>query len=492
MHNRGLTLSPFRLLIGCLLLTLTGYSLGAANPLPAKTVDPDQDHFWLGGSLSFLRDPSGLMNLESARAALERGDFEPVQDFAVTTGYLSDKPIWVHFTLNYPAGDASIWWLLLAPELLETVMVFAEQPDGTFLAHKGGKILPFDRREMAGIGHTFRLGQDPGGLRHYFIRATTKIALKVEPSLWQEHRLYRHLTSVNATFGVYVGIVILLVVGALLRALRYRHTWDIAYFSYITSFELFNLCNAGLVQAWGLTDSIAIRQMLMQTGIFLTGLSFMYLTRSLIFWPNSQSRWLSRAPDLGLVLLLISLAATAAINPLLLGEVNFNGAVTLLSLSTLAALWASWRNYPNARLLTVCFLPFVLWAVYACIARWLEAPLPDAWNRSRIMMVTSLLHIFLLWFLILNQDSRLEQAQRQLKAKLEAMQNEMSNLSLFFNMLAHELNHPLQSLLGLAWPGWIRTQASTTQLIMMPCSIACLRSDANFRTFSIHAHNASS
>jgi signal transduction histidine kinase len=452
VHLKGLTLHPFRLLIGCLLLTLAGCSLGLANPLPAKAVDPGQHHFWLGGSLSFLRDPSGLMSFETVRAALERGAFEPVQDFAVTTGYLADKPIWVHFTLDYPAGNGPIWWLLMAPELLETVTVFAEQPDGSFVRHDGGKSLPFDRREMDGIGHAFRLGQDPGGLRHYFIRATTKVAIKVEPSLWQERPLRRYLMDINATFGIYVGIVTLLILAALVRALRYRHDWDIAYFSYITGFELFNLSNAGLVQAWGLTESLTIRQVFLQGGILLTGLSFVFLTRSLILWPDSGPQWLRRWPFWGLGLLLLSLAITALLNPLLLWELNFNAAVTLLALSTLAGLWASWRNYPNARLMTLCFLPFVLWAVYVSFARWLEAPIPDAWNRSRILMVTSLLHMFLLWFLILSQDARLEQAKRQLESKLASLENEMSNMSLFFGMLTHELNHPLQSLFGLAQP----------------------------------------
>ena len=130
MYSRGLTLHPFRLLIGCLLLTLAGCSPGLADPLPAKAVDPRQNHFWLGGSLSFLKDPSGLMSFEAVRAAFNSGAFEPVQDFSVTTGYLADKPIWVHFTLNYEAHDASVWWLLMAPELLESLTVFAEQPDG--------------------------------------------------------------------------------------------------------------------------------------------------------------------------------------------------------------------------------------------------------------------------------------------------------------------------------------------------------------------------
>jgi signal transduction histidine kinase len=449
VHATGLPFHRIRLVIGCLLLTLAGCALGLASPMPAKAVDPGQDHFWLGGALSFLKDPSGVMSFEAVRAAAERGAFEPVQDFSVTTGYLADKPIWVHFTLDYPAGDTAVWWLLMAPELLDTVTVFAEQPDGRFTRHEGGRSLPFDRREMVGIGHAFRLGQDPGGLRHYFIRATTKVAIKVEPSLWQERRLSQYLMSVNTTLGIYVGIVALLIVGALLRAVRYRHPWDIAYFSYITSFEVFNLSNAGLVQAWGLTDSPDLRQALLQGGIFLTGLSFVYLTRTLIFWPDSGSRWLRLWPAWVLGLL-ISLGVTAILNPVLVWELNFNGAVILLALSTLAGLWASWRNYPNARLMTLCFLPFVLWAVYVAIARWLEAPLPDAWSRSRVLMVTSLLHMFLLWFLILSQDARLEQAQRQLKFKLESMQNEMSNMSLFFSMLAHELNHPLQSLLGLA------------------------------------------
>ena len=441
---------PLWLFGSLLMLSLVCASPSLARSPSAKLVDPSQGRFWLGGYLSFLKDPSGQMTLEEVQLAHAGGAFEPVKDLAVTTGYRADKPLWIHFSTDYPVGDASIWWLLMAPELLESITVYAEQPDGHFDVHHGGKALPFMQREMEGIGHAFRLGQDPGGLRHYFIRMTTAVAIKVEPSLWKERVLSHYLYGVNATMGVYFGIVALLIVAALVRAVRFRHAWDIAYLIYIVGFELFNLTNAGLIQAWGLTDNMAIRQGLLQTGILITGLSFAALTRSLIVWPDRGTRWLRHWPLGGVLMLLSVLALTAALNPTLFLEVNFNSAVSLLGLSTLAGLWASWKNYANARLMTLCFLPFVLWAVYVTIARWLEAPIPDAWNRSRILMGTSLLHLFFLWFLILSQDARLERAKRQLESKLEILQSEMSNMSLFFGMLTHELNHPLQSLIGLA------------------------------------------
>ena len=313
-----------------------GLSQMLASPPPAKVVDPGQNHFWLSGSLSFLKDPSGQMSFEAVQAAYMRGDFEPTHNFAVNSGYTGNKPIWVHFTLDYPAGDDSVWWLLMAPELLETITVYAEQPDGRYLTHEGGKSLPFDRREMEGVGHTFRLGRDPGGRRNYYIRITTKVAIKVEPSLWQERQLSRYLAGINAIYGVYAGVVVSLILASLMRVVRYRNPLDFAYFSYITGFEMFHLTNAGLVQAWRLTDSVIIRQGLIQTGIFLSGVCFVFLTRSLISWPNNPIRWLHHWPSWGLGLLLMSLAATAMIEPELFMEVNFNTAVALMGLSTLA------------------------------------------------------------------------------------------------------------------------------------------------------------
>jgi hypothetical protein len=284
-----------------LVLGMACASIGLANPSSTKPVDPGQSHFWLGGHLSFLHDLTGHMDFGAVQSAYTHGAFQPVKDFAVTTGYLAGKPIWIHFSANYPVDDASVWWLLVAPELLETITVYAEQPDGHFEIHQGGKALPFDRREMEGIGHAFRLGQDPGGPRHYFIRTTANVAVKVEPSLWKERALTHYLSGVNATMGIYFGFVGLLILTALVRAVRFRHSWDIAYVTYIVGFEVFNLTNSGLVQAWGLTDNLAIRQGLIQSGILLTGLSFVALTRSLIGWPDTGPRWRRHWPIGGLI-----------------------------------------------------------------------------------------------------------------------------------------------------------------------------------------------
>jgi signal transduction histidine kinase len=437
-----------------LLLCLTSSCAGAGSvvlaPLPLDTTQPRQS---LRGHLSFFKDHTGQLGFDAIRGVASAGRFQPVSSADVPTGYLADKPLWLHFAVAYPtASDPSVWWLLLAPELLNHITVYAEQTDGHFIVHRGGRALPFAEREMEGVGHAFRLGQDPGGVRHYFIKTSFNAAIKIEPVLWKEKDLHGFYRRVYAQFGAYVGVASLLGLLALSRALSYRNRWDVAYLAYIMGFEMFHITSAGLVQAWGLTDNGAVLKVLIQSGITLVGLSFVALTRYLIVWPQPSTPWPRRLMLGGIAGLMFMLALIKGFNPDAYAEVNFDVTILLLGISTLAGIRASVKGYTNASSLTLCFLPFVAWAMFVAISRWLEAPHIDVWLRNQILMLTSLLHLFLLWLLILGKESRLKVAKQQLEARLNSLREEMANTALFLDMLTHELNRPLNALGVLCLP----------------------------------------
>ncbi len=422
----------------------------AAAPPPLR-LDPALPHTGLGGHLSFFKDASGDLRFDEIRAAQAAGRFELVQGDAVSAGYLAGKPLWIYFAVDHAAGDASTWWLFLVPELLDRITVYAEQPDGRFIRHEGGRSLPFEQREMPGIGHAFKLGQDPGGVRRYFVRTQFNPVIKVESSLWQEKPLYRLLLQANAVFGAYAGLVGMLILMALTRALIYRNRWDVAYLGYLIGFEMFHLTNAGPVQAWGLTDHVGLRQGLIQGGILMTSWSFVALTRYLIGWPAPRSPGF-RLLLLGFTANLLLLALVGLTRPDAFGEINFDIGVSLIALSTIAGLRAAWKGYPNARALSLCFLPFVAWAVFVAVVRWTDAFGIDAWTRNRVLMLTSLLHLFWLWLLIFGREARLKAAKRALELRLFSLREEMANIGLFLDMLTHELNRPLQALAALTHP----------------------------------------
>ena len=431
-------------------LGLFPLGLAATQVTDIQTLDPESGQIWLNDSLSVYRDHSDQLSFEEIRSAEQRGDFQPVTGLAVTSGFMTDKPIWIHFAVRYPANSSPTWWLLLTPDILSKITIYAEQADGRFIIHHGGSALPFAQREMPGVSHGFKLGQDPGGLRHYFIRVTGILSARVEPSLWQEKPLIDYIGRYRGTLGLYVGILSVLILMALGRALRYRRPLDIAYVSYLIGFELFNLGHNGFMQLSGLVEDPSTRMALIQLGLFLTGFSFLAVTRLLIVWPAAHSVWLSRLLKTGLGMTLAALLLAAMAYPGAFLEVNFNQAIIWVTLSGLMGLRAAWRGYPNARLFAACFLPFVLWSATMSVMRLMETPLPDTFTRYRVLMITSSIHLVTLWFLILSKDARLERAKRQLEQQLSEVRNEMSHINLFMGMLGHELNRPLNALAFMA------------------------------------------
>ena len=406
---------------------------------------------WLEDHLSYYRDDTGNLTFEQIREAQSRGEFKSIRGLAVPTAFPPGTPTWMHFAVNFPADSQATWWLLLTPDILPTITVYAEQADGQFVTHQGGNVLPFAQREMPGVGHGFKLGQKLDGVRHYFVRVTGLMVTRVEPSIWQERALIEYLGRFRGVLGLYAGLLGVLIGMALIRALRYRRRLDIAYFLYALGFEMFNLGHNGFLQVIALIDNRPIRLVIIQSGLLLTGLSFLTVTRTLIVWPP-WAIWMQRLLSAGIALTLIMLALAAMTSFGMLLEVNFNQAVLWVVVSGLMGLWAAWRGYPNARLFTACFLPFVAWSAALSVIRWLEAPLPETFTRYLVLMATSMIHLFALWYLILSKDARLERAKRELELQLAGLRNEMSHMNLFMGMLGHELTRPLNALAALAQP----------------------------------------
>ena len=240
-----------RILVGLRLFIVWGGACASTVLAAPKNLDPRLEHHWVTGQLAFLKDSSRQMILQQVRQAEAEGQFLVVPGRDIPSGYLAGKPIWVRFAVEYPVGDATVWWLQMAPELLEMVTLYAEQPDGSYTVHYGGRSLPFRQRELESITHNFKLGPDPGGVRRYYLRITLNSAIKIQPSLWKEKELIGFLNRVNSILGVYVGIVTLMILMAVVRAYRYRNDWDYAYFGYLLGFELFHLNNTGFLQVWG-------------------------------------------------------------------------------------------------------------------------------------------------------------------------------------------------------------------------------------------------
>lgn len=424
-------------------------AVSAVTPGPSQLLDAQHPRVLLHGKLSYFRDSIWDMTFEQARAAYAEGRFVMLKGSAVTAGNLSEHAVWVHFSLTVPSNDSIQWWLLVAPEHIDRITVFQTIGEGDLIQQEGGRNLPFSQRGFPSPGHAFRLGPLPEGTRQVFLRMTSDAMVKIEPSLWQESYLIRYLTGVNTALGAYFGLAGLLWLMALTRALMYRNGWDLAYLGYLSGFEMFHFINSGLLEAWGLSADRNLRDLLLQMGILFTGVSFVALVRTLIVWPLRQARWHGRAWVAGLVLVMLWLVFFWCFRRPLFPEVNLLTGVGLLLVGTLAGGWGAVKNYPHARVMILCFLPFVLWIVFLVMTRYSDDISIGAWERQRVMMVTSIAHMFALWLLTFSKDARLHAAKLKLEGELAFLQSEMSNQSLFLGLLTHEMSRPLSRLTTL-------------------------------------------
>lgn len=184
----------------------------------------------------------------------------------------------------------------------------------------------------------------------------------------------------------------------------------------------------------------------MEAGLIIIPISFIRILTLLITWPQNSMACLNRGLWIGAGITITGLLFSAMMFPVYLTEFNLAHAIFWLLLLSSIGLHGAWKNYPNARLFVGCYLPYVLCGATLSALRWSQAPLPETGTRMLILMASSLIHLFSLWFLILSKDAFLERTKREVETQLANLQSEMSHINLFLSMLGHELNRPLHAL----------------------------------------------
>ena len=431
-----------RLALAALLLAglLPGAGFAAPAPetvrLEAQTVTAN-----FAGRALYLVDRTGTLSLEKAVAQRDAGGFNVLTTPTLTAGLIPGGAVWLNLRVARAEEAPVEWWLYAGEAMLDRITLYEETAPGVFEVRQSGRALPYAERLPGAPSHGFPIQFADSTGRDFFLRYESHTPLNILAEMVTPQVLEMRHSRVDFVEGMYVGVVILALLLAGVRTLRYLEPMQGTYTLYVLALGTMDLSLRGRLPALVHEDMLWRWHMVETTAILVAVLSIIGFLRFAVSWPPEVVRRWDRTLVLSALLLTSVFALVWQYWP---GQsfrfVMYAGAGTLLLITALLA-WASYRGFPNARLIALAFAPFVFVGAWE-VAQGLGVA-PGSPRIGSLWMLTTALHIVVLFGAILARDAALRGMNKRLEWELNHTRENLENQSMFMRLLAHELRTPL-------------------------------------------------
>lgn len=225
-----------------LMLLITGWRAGAAEPV---TLHSDHPPPTLQGHLSWYRDSSAKLDIDSIVQLHQQGRFSPARDFP-SFGYTRDI-VWITFSIRQQDLSDNYWLLSVAPAFLDQVQLFSLRHGQLSDLGAQGDRTPWHGRELPWRNSLFHLDTSESGETRYFLKVDSTSSIALQPRLW------RTSDFVDASAGEMLLFGLLLATGTLLCALSLfflfmlKQRLYLYFFFYIAAFTLIVVQLEGVV-----------------------------------------------------------------------------------------------------------------------------------------------------------------------------------------------------------------------------------------------------
>ncbi|GAB6040866.1 7TMR-DISM family protein [Endothiovibrio diazotrophicus] len=403
-----------------------------------------QESVELAGHLELLADPDGRLGIGQV-ASGAAGPFRPLPGH-FTDGFGPLRGAWLRFTLIGSQGTPSRWWLRVHPAYLGRVMLYRPTAEGGWSAASAGSEHP-EGRPLPDRVALFALEVVPDTPRTFYLYVRHGAHLAAYPVLHSTASLYRTVAGEDLLFGLFYGIVLVLVVinGLYWWALRERIHLEFAL--YLLFRGAFVLVANGHLGQFLLVDQpeMVIRLQLLLLGLTIASLAPFFT--GILDMDEVFPRLARLCQGLGLI------AVAAALVMAFGGWRGLSGPVVsfavFIGLAGLATALVQWhRGAPRGRLLVLVMVVFLSGAGPTLLGTlgWHVSMLGDLYG----VQLTTGLTFILLHFTVVSQVVGIkrakEESERAARRAAEAVERERAARraqSDFIAMLFHELKTPL-------------------------------------------------
>ncbi len=218
-----------------------------AAPIPV-TLSPDSEKVSISGLMETLEDPSGKLTFDEVTSPHITKKFKSVTDSIPNYGF-TDSTFWTRFAVKNSSLQSNRWILEIAFPLLDDVEIFIENPGATqkkWSHYRQGRQHPFDERIIYHRNILYPVTIAAGNTRTIYLKIRTGDGMIFPVTFWQDGALARKLQHEQYYFGIYYGIIIVMVLYNLFIFASVRDRNYLYYVLYIAAFGLFQMAMNGL------------------------------------------------------------------------------------------------------------------------------------------------------------------------------------------------------------------------------------------------------
>lgn len=227
----------------CWLILLCSQMLCGSAMAQALRITPAQTDFNVHAVADVLEDAPGQLTLQDLLSGSAAQGFEPARSALSSFGF-TRSAFWYRFTLDNPGPKPLRMQLVLRTPWLDTVHLYAADARGDFHERLQGDTLPFDAREQRTPAFVFELEVQPGRHTHY-LRVTSRQAFMTPIELWHPEALQAEEQRWAAYYGMFYGILLVMVLYNGLIWLWTREPNYAWYCLYLLAFSVMNASYSG-------------------------------------------------------------------------------------------------------------------------------------------------------------------------------------------------------------------------------------------------------
>lgn len=264
MHQARQALLLFVLLTsGCM-----GSALAAGVVVPGDGVMHLED-----GEMGWLHDPSGTLTLADVRRADAAGTFMPLYG-SLSRGYTNDVH-WLRLRVNNAGHDAR-YFLEVMPPFLDDLRLYEVPANGQVRRHLAGDRWKVSQRDFRLPSPLFRLDL-PAGETTLYLRVQTTSSTVVLATFYDAPSYQQRLTSQGIAYGIYIGVLGLVLLLNLINWRLLRDRIFALYCSYLVMQLVYFAASYGIVAQYFYPELPVVGDRLVGIGLggmVITGLLF--------------------------------------------------------------------------------------------------------------------------------------------------------------------------------------------------------------------------
>ncbi|MBU0917215.1 MAG: sensor domain-containing diguanylate cyclase [Gammaproteobacteria bacterium] len=237
----------------CWLMLLCSQLLCGSALAGALRITPAQASQNVHAAADVLEDASGQLNLQDLLSGGAADGFRPAGSALSSFGFTRSAH-WYRFTLDNPGNTPQRRLLVLRTPWLDTVHLYSADAQGGFQERLVGDDLPFSARDHLTPAFVLDVTVAPGRHTHY-LRVSSRQAFMTPIELWQPEAFAAEQERWAAYYGMFYGILLVMVLYNGLIWLWTREPNYAWYCLYLLAFSAMNASYSGFAFQFFWPDS---------------------------------------------------------------------------------------------------------------------------------------------------------------------------------------------------------------------------------------------